>query len=194
MRKRQTLFLCLNQNSEKWNLKVWWKCFLGASPSHKPQQLSSTAPGMFRKGSSLTTTEVRSTLRSGWQHQHEPADLKTKKTSSIYQDARHQLNSFHLYKTVRPPSFHHSAPLVSFNILEFIKTGSAKLSVSVQHLFYQDFGTRAKSPSLTVQLSASYLIMVCISCELHPGLKCASQYCHELDVFHCKVQKKTSFM
>lgn len=58
-------------------LKVWWKCFFRASPSHKPQQLSSTAPGMCRKGCSVTTAEVRSTPRSGRQHQDQLADFHT---------------------------------------------------------------------------------------------------------------------
>lgn len=69
-RRRQTPFWCLDQNSERSFKKqkkmqateVWWKCFFRASPSHKPQQLSSTAPGMCRKGCSLTAAEVRSTL------------------------------------------------------------------------------------------------------------------------------------
>lgn len=41
--------------------------------------------------------------------------------------------------------------------LECIKTGSAKLSVSLQHLFHYDFGVGAKSLSYTVQFRVSYL-------------------------------------
>lgn len=137
-----------------------WKCILRASPSHKPQQLSSTAPGMCRKGCSLTTAEVRSSLRSGWQHQHEPADsyevVKRKRQLYLWRGKK-STQQHPLYKPI-----HH--------ILEFIKTGSAKLSVTMQHLFYQDFGKGAKSPSLTGQLRASYLVMLCISWELHSQL------------------------
>lgn len=140
---------------------------------------------MCRKGSSLTTAEVRSTLRSGWQHQHEPADsyVDIKKPKNIiYKDKKltHQLP---FNKTVHSPSTHHSAPFGFTCNLEFIKTGSAKLSVSMQHLFHHDFGMGAKSLSYTVQFRASYLVMLCSRRELHKGLKCASLYPRELDVW-----------
>lgn len=99
----------------------WWfrKCFWKASPSHKPQQLSSTAPGMCRKGCSLTAAEVRNTLRSGWQPRHESAD------SNIAVKRPYQPNGF---------------PLVSF-----IERTSTKLGQTNSHFH---FGNRAKSPSL----------------------------------------------
>lgn len=65
-----------------------------------------------------------------------------------------------------PLPFHSAlCPFGFICIWEFIKTGSAKRSVSVQHLFYKDFGKGTKSPSHRVKLRASYLIML-ISREL----------------------------
>lgn len=143
---------------------------------------------MCRKGCSLTAAEVRSTLRSGWQHQHEPADsyidIKKKKRQPYLWRCKKSTQQLPLSVAVHSPSTHHSAPFGFIYNLEFIKTGSAKLSVSVQHLFYQDFGMGAKSPSRTGQLRTSYLVLLCISRELHSGLKCASLYPREKILFN----------
>lgn len=120
---------------------------------------------MCRKGCSLTTAEVRSSLRSGWQHQHEPVDscVAVKKYRWTY-----------LWRCKKSTQ---QLPLCKpiCHILELIKTGSAKLSVIMLHLFYQDFGKEAKSPSLTGQLRVSYLVMFCIRLGLHSQL---SSYIH----------------
>lgn len=148
---------------------------------------------MCRKGCSLTTAEVRSTLRSGWQRQHEPADsyVDIEKQNTTLSIKMQEINSTASPLQNGSLPFHSAlCPFGFIYILEFIKTGSAKLSVSAQHLFYQDFGIGAKSPSHTVQLRAPYLVMLCISRELQSGLKCASLYPRELDGLYCTVWRR----
>lgn len=89
------------RSRKKQETEVWWKCFFRASPSHKPQQLSSTAPGMCRKGCSPDRCRgekhsevwVAAPTRASWLH---------KKESLIHKDARNQLNSFPPTNLTRP--------------------------------------------------------------------------------------------
>lgn len=147
--------------------EVWWKCFFRASPSINHSNYLPQLQECAGRAAPLTAAEVRNTLRSGWQRQHEPADYIKKKALSI---KMREINSTaSLLPTWPGPAFSSLSPLCLLTfiyILEFIRTGSAKLSVSMQHLFYQDFGIAANSLSHTVQLRAPYLVMLCISWEL----------------------------
>lgn len=165
---------CLQPNSDKKKKKKAWKSdgssagsvSPGAPPSPKPQQLSSTAPRNVQEG--LRHDRRRGEKRSEvWVAAATPT-LTLESNFYMHWKA-------HLYKDKRPrsPPAHRCAPLVCLAIWNLSKTGSAKLSVSMQRLFHQDFW-RERGASLyrIQQLRASYLVLLSSRWELHKGLKC----------------------
>lgn len=169
-------------------IEVCWKCFSEASPSHKPQQLSSTARGMCRKGSSLTAAEVRSTLRSGWQHQHESADSYSQRKNKQIQKNLNIIckdNKFThrlpFNKAVHCLSTHHP-DMFGFTIWNLSKLGQPNC-LSVGSIYLSRLLGRGPNLDPTHCNRGAYLVMLCIRRELHKGLKCASLCQHELDVW-----------
>lgn len=167
-----SVFLCPNHNSvskaKTSATEVCWKCFFWASPSHKPQQLSSTALGMCRKGSSQTAAEVRSTLRCGWQHQHRPADsnVDIKKNKSMR--TRNELISF--FPTEWPdPLTQRSAPLVSLVIWNVSKLGQPNCLSVCSIYFTMTSGWVPNLYPIHCNLESLICVLLCNRQELHKG-------------------------
>lgn len=96
--------------------EVWCKSCSGASPSHKPQQLSSTAPGMCRKGCSLTA-------RRGERHSRGPGGSAASAGQLTHASLRNippyllrrgAIDSAALPPQTRPPSL---SPLCPFGFI-----------------------------------------------------------------------------
>lgn len=132
-----------------------WKCFSGAPPSHKPQQLSSTAHRNVQEGQ-------RHDRRRGEKRSEVWVAAATPTLALDSNFYRHR--QAHLYMDKRPcsPPAHRCAPLVCLAIWNLSKTGSAKMSVSMQRLFHQDFWRvwgRGTSLYRIQKLGASYLVL-----------------------------------
>lgn len=180
-------------------VEVCWKCFSWASPSHNPQQLSSTARRNVPRGQLPlpTAAEVRGTRTAP----HRTAPHRTADSHAgrgTFTKMAHepmgflQINKVKESKSPSPFFQHCPSPTHGWNLYKLGQPTCQSLHNIIS------FGKRAKSPSFATQFRHSYL--VCVAQQAGAAQRC--RVClplspHELGVrelFLCFAFSKGGFL